>query len=334
MLVQRGIRPRFPASFRFQPALRKSAPPVRSGGVFGLNPGVNRLVRKLSLSIARKIAARTPGDLVGRPPLLQAFLYVMPHSGRSSLRSPRMPPPRKSARRFAARRRSITLTGTRAIRSRRRSSRRSTRRTKSSRTTSSGRSTDQFGWEGLQGGGAEGHGFTGVQDVFSTMQDVFAEAFNGTFGSRAPPNGRRGEARRNAKRGQDLRIEQSLSLRESIFGCTKVATVRSAVVCTECEGSGARRGTQPEVCRNCSGSGRSRRRAASCSSRRRASSVAAAGSSSLRCARLAADSAPSRRSGRWRSTSRLGFAWAPRARARVRTAWREWRSAGRSHRRG
>jgi molecular chaperone DnaJ len=114
---------------------------------------------------------------------------------------------------------------------------------------------DQFGWEGLQGGGADGHGFTGVQDVFNTMQDVFAEAFNGTFGSRVPPNGRRGEVRRNAKRGQDLRVAQSLSLRESIFGCTKVATVRSAVVCTECEGSGARRGTQPEVCRNCSGTG-------------------------------------------------------------------------------
>jgi molecular chaperone DnaJ len=114
---------------------------------------------------------------------------------------------------------------------------------------------DQFGWDGLQGGGWESHGFSGPQDVFSTMQDVFAEAFNGAFGSRVAPKGRRGEARRVPTRGQDLRSEQSLTLSESIFGCTKVATVRSAVVCTECDGSGARRGTHPEVCLNCMGTG-------------------------------------------------------------------------------
>jgi molecular chaperone DnaJ len=119
---------------------------------------------------------------------------------------------------------------------------------------------DQFGWEGVEpyAGDGDGHGFTGVQDVFNTMQEVFAEAFSGAFGSKIPPGVRQGPARRahvGARRGQDLRIEHTLTLRESIFGCAKVVPVRSAVMCSECEGSGARRGTQPEVCRGCSGSG-------------------------------------------------------------------------------
>ena len=90
------------------------------------------------------------------------------------------------------------------------------------------------------------------------MQDIFADAFNGTFGSKAPPGARRGDARRGQpppKRGQDLRIEYTLTLRESIFGCGKTVPVRSAVVCAECDGNGARRGTQSEVCQGCTGSG-------------------------------------------------------------------------------
>ena len=113
---------------------------------------------------------------------------------------------------------------------------------------------DQFGFEGLEGGGADGFG--SVNEVFSTMQDVFADAFNSTFGSKIP-SGRRGEARRgpSPRRGQDLRIEYTLTLRESIFGCTKTLPLRSAVMCSECDGSGARRGTQPETCPSCRGTG-------------------------------------------------------------------------------
>jgi len=117
---------------------------------------------------------------------------------------------------------------------------------------------DQFGWEGLEPGAAENvhaHGFAGIPDVFHTMQDVFADAFRTSFGGRVP---NRGEARRGAqaaRRGQDLRIEQVLTLRESVFGCAKTVAVRSAVMCAQCDGSGARRGTQPEICGMCSGSG-------------------------------------------------------------------------------
>jgi len=59
----------------------QESPPVRSGSVFGSNPCVNGLMRNLSLSVAGKIAARTSGDLVGRPPLSQPFLHVMPRFG-------------------------------------------------------------------------------------------------------------------------------------------------------------------------------------------------------------------------------------------------------------
>jgi hypothetical protein len=65
--------------------------PVRSGSVFGLNPGVNGLVRNLSPTIAGKVAARTSGDLVGRPPLSQPFLHVMPRFGPVKFANPWLP---------------------------------------------------------------------------------------------------------------------------------------------------------------------------------------------------------------------------------------------------
>jgi molecular chaperone DnaJ len=129
---------------------------------------------------------------------------------------------------------------------------------------------DQYGWAGLEqpggGGGGGPGGFEDVQDVFTTMQDVFSEI----FGGKAPP-GRRGQphgpggggagagpGRRSApwaKRGGDLRIEFTLTMREAAFGCKRTIPVRSASMCTDCDGTGARRGTKPEVCAICQGSG-------------------------------------------------------------------------------
>ena len=120
---------------------------------------------------------------------------------------------------------------------------------------------DQFGWQGLEPGhGPDGYDFAGVDEVFSTMQQVFTDAFSDAFGSKVPPGSHKapfqgGGGYRSARRGQDLRIEYALTLWESIFGCSKDIAVRSAIACSECDGSGAGRGTRPEVCRGCDGKG-------------------------------------------------------------------------------
>jgi molecular chaperone DnaJ len=104
---------------------------------------------------------------------------------------------------------------------------------------------DQFGHAGLEGGG--GGGFEGASDVFSHMQDLFAEMFSGGGGFG-------GGARRQA-RGADLRMQARLTLREAAFGVKREVTVHAPVRCDDCNGTGAKAGTKPETCGHCRGSG-------------------------------------------------------------------------------
>jgi molecular chaperone DnaJ len=106
---------------------------------------------------------------------------------------------------------------------------------------------DQFGHAGLEG--AAGSGFEGVSDVFSHMQDLFAEMFSGGVGFSGGGGGSR------ARRGADMRVQVRLSLREAAFGCKHEVSVRAPVACSDCSGSGAKPGTKPEGCPQCRGSG-------------------------------------------------------------------------------
>lgn len=105
---------------------------------------------------------------------------------------------------------------------------------------------DQFGHAGLEGGMGGG----GSADVFSHMQDLFAEMFSGGFGF-----GGGGGGRRQARRGGDLRVQVRLSLREAAFGLKREITVTAPTRCESCQGSGAKAGTKPETCGHCRGSG-------------------------------------------------------------------------------
>jgi molecular chaperone DnaJ len=100
---------------------------------------------------------------------------------------------------------------------------------------------DQFGHAGLEGAGASG--FEGVSDVFSHMQDLFAEMFSGGGGG-----GR-------SRRGADMRMQVRLTLREAAFGCKREVNVRAPATCTDCAGTGAKAGTKPEGCSQCRGTG-------------------------------------------------------------------------------
>jgi molecular chaperone DnaJ len=101
---------------------------------------------------------------------------------------------------------------------------------------------DQFGHAGLEGGS----GFDpGVNDMFSHMQDLFSEMFSGGRGGRS----------RGPARGEDLRVQQRITLSEAAYGCKREVSLRTPAACTDCGGNGARPGSKPDVCGHCRGTG-------------------------------------------------------------------------------
>lgn len=108
---------------------------------------------------------------------------------------------------------------------------------------------DQFGHEGVDGAGGfgQGGGFGGFGD-FGDLGDIFGSFFGGGFGG--------GSQRRNAPRkGRDLRVHVELTFEEAAFGCKKDITVTRSMVCKECGGNGAKKGTSPQMCSRCRGTG-------------------------------------------------------------------------------
>jgi len=105
---------------------------------------------------------------------------------------------------------------------------------------------DQFGHDGVRGGaGFGGGGFTaeGFADIFG---DVFGDIFGG---------GRRSS---QAFRGADLGYELRLDLEQAVRGDSVTIDVPTQVACDECDGSGARKGSDPVKCSTCGGAGQVR----------------------------------------------------------------------------
>ncbi len=94
------------------------------------------------------------------------------------------------------------------------------------------------------GGGADFGGMGGLGDLF--------EVFFGAQG------GGQGRAREDIRRGNDLRIDVSMTLEDCWAGATKELRVPSLLTCKTCTGSGSAPGTTPENCVQCAGSGRVR----------------------------------------------------------------------------
>lgn len=110
---------------------------------------------------------------------------------------------------------------------------------------------DQFGHAGLQNGGMGGGGFHNAEDIFSAFGDIFEDFFG--FGSSR--SGRSGRGRKRARRGRDLQVEVEVEFLDACFGIEKEVEVSSHVKCETCDGSGAKKGTEPETCRTCGGHG-------------------------------------------------------------------------------
>lgn len=115
---------------------------------------------------------------------------------------------------------------------------------------------DQFGFAGVdpnfaasQGaGGGFGGGFGGFGDF--DIGDIFDSFFGG---GAARSSGAR--SANTARRGENIRVQAELTFEEAAFGCTKEVPVSRIENCPECGGTGCEKGTTPEVCKRCSGTG-------------------------------------------------------------------------------
>lgn len=107
---------------------------------------------------------------------------------------------------------------------------------------------DRYGHEGVRGGQPGGtQGTEGFGDIFG---DVFGDIFGGGGG------GRRGASQ--VFRGADLGYELRLELEKAVSGDAVTINVATQVACDTCEGSGAKKGTDPVKCSTCNGVGQVR----------------------------------------------------------------------------
>ena len=106
-----------------------------------------------------------------------------------------------------------------------------------------------------------GHtGSAGPGDPFAGFGDIF-ESFFGGSGSPFGSGGFGGGGRRRAGpvSGEDLETVLEVDFEEAVFGTDAQVSVRTAVVCEDCEATGAAPGSGPETCGGCNGAGQVQR---------------------------------------------------------------------------
>ncbi len=110
---------------------------------------------------------------------------------------------------------------------------------------------DQFGEAGITGNGGAGGG-----DPFGGSAG-FGSIFDAFFGGESPFGG--GRQQSGPPRGPDLETQVEVDFKDAVFGCNTSLTIRSAVRCEDCSGTGAAAGTKASSCPDCGGSGQIRR---------------------------------------------------------------------------
>ncbi len=116
---------------------------------------------------------------------------------------------------------------------------------------------DQYGHAAFEQGGMGSGGFSGgFTGGFGGMDmgDIFSDIFGGGFGD-IFGGGRSRSSRSGPQRGSDMQMSMTISFEESMFGCKKEQNIPVYEKCTDCNGSGAKKGTSPETCPHCHGSG-------------------------------------------------------------------------------
>lgn len=114
---------------------------------------------------------------------------------------------------------------------------------------------DQYGHAGVDpnfgAGGGEGFGgFGGFGADFGDIGDIFSSFFGGGSSS---------SQRRNApSKGSDIEVRVIIGFEEAAFGCKKSISYSRIDKCDSCGGSGAEKGSAPETCSACKGTGQVR----------------------------------------------------------------------------
>ena len=109
---------------------------------------------------------------------------------------------------------------------------------------------DRYGhsaFDPSMGGGAGFGGFGGFGGGAGfDFGDIFSSIFGGGGG---------GRTRSNVIDGDDISVRVTITFEESVFGCKKEISFARIEACGDCNGSGAAKGTKPETCQTCKGTG-------------------------------------------------------------------------------
>jgi len=109
---------------------------------------------------------------------------------------------------------------------------------------------DQFGhaaFDPSMGGGGAGFGGFGGMDF--DFGDIFSSFFGGGGGSSR-------SSRNTPIEGDDVMARITISFDEAVFGCKKEINFARIEACSDCGATGAAKGTKPETCETCHGTGR------------------------------------------------------------------------------
>lgn len=109
---------------------------------------------------------------------------------------------------------------------------------------------DQFGT--AEGMGADFGFGGGFNDFASSFGDIFGNVFGDIFGDFT------GRRRTRPAKGQDLRYDLEINLKESVFGTEKNIKIPRWETCSTCRGTGAKPGKAPVTCRTCNGTGQTK----------------------------------------------------------------------------
>ncbi len=108
---------------------------------------------------------------------------------------------------------------------------------------------DQYGHAGVDPNGFGGFGGFGGFEDFGGIGDIF-ETFFGNIGF-----GGTSRRKDGTQKGADLKTYVEISFEEAAFGVEKELSINRLEMCEQCQGTGAKKGTQPVTCSNCKGSG-------------------------------------------------------------------------------
>jgi len=106
-----------------------------------------------------------------------------------------------------------------------------------------------------RGGGGGGFSHVDLAEALNIFMRDFG-GFDSMFGGAV-------RAQAESRRGQDIRVTVKVSLDEVAAGARRTIKLKTLERCTACDGHGAKKGTKPQPCGSCGGSGEVRRAARS-----------------------------------------------------------------------